>query len=77
MADEATKRSDKEWRGSPLQMGSGLDPYGIKEILIEFDNGETDVFEPRLREEFGSYELHQMAVYVETLSHSLRKDPNR
>ncbi len=77
MADEATKSSDKEWRGSPLQMGSGLDPYGIKEIVIEFDRGETDVFEPRLREEFGSYELHQMAVHVETLSHSLRRDPNR
>ena len=77
MAEESRERSENEWRGSPLQMRGGLDPYGIEEIVIEFDNGEMDVFEPRRREEFGSYELHQMAVYVKTLSHSLRRDPKR
>jgi hypothetical protein len=77
MAEEAKERAPNEWRGSPLQMGGGLDPYGIKEIVVEFDNGEMDVFEPRRREEFGSYELHQMAVYVKTLARDLRKDPKR
>ncbi len=77
MSEEARERPENEWRGSPLQMRRGLDPYRIKEIVVEFDNGEMDVFEPRLREEFGSYELHQMAVYVKTLSHDLRKDPKR
>jgi hypothetical protein len=40
MAEEAGERPDKEWRGSPLQMWSGLDPYGIKEIVLEFDTGD-------------------------------------
>ena len=77
MAEEAKERAANEWRGSPLQMGGGLDPYGIKEIVVEFDNGEMDVFEPRRRKEFGSYELHQMAVYIKTLARDLRKDPKR
>jgi hypothetical protein len=28
--------SNTEWRGSPLD----LDPYGIKEIVVEYDNGD-------------------------------------
>lgn len=70
MAEEA-KRSG-EWQGSPLQMGSGLDPYGIEEIVIEFDTGDKEVLVPRLRDEFGSYELMQAATYLDSLSHQLR-----
>ena len=44
-----------------------LDPYGIRGVLLEFDNGNTDVFTPRMHEEFKSYELQQMAVYIETI----------
>jgi len=54
-----------------------MDPYGIREVVIEFDNGDEDVFRPRMREEFGSYELQQLAVYIETLSHDVKKDANR
>ena len=75
MAEEAREMAENEWRGSPLQMRTGLDPYGVEEIVIEFDNGEMDVFEPLGREEFGAYELHQMAVYVKTLAQDLRRDP--
>ena len=52
---------------------SGMDAHGIKEIVIEFDNGDEDIFTPKLREEFESYELHQMAVYIDSIAHSLRK----
>ena len=66
--------TDKQWRGSPLDVAeSSMDPYGIKEIVIEFDNGDEDVFTPKLREEFESYELHQMTVYIDSIAHSLRK----
>ena len=66
--------TDRHWRGSPLDVAeSSVDAYGIKEIIIEFDNGDEDVFTPKQREGFESYELHQMAVYIDTLAHSIRK----
>ncbi|MBA3491518.1 MAG: hypothetical protein H0T55_05490 [Rubrobacteraceae bacterium] len=66
--------TDRQWRGSPLDVaGSNMDAYGIKEIVIEFDNGDEDVFTPKQREEFESYELHQMAVYIDAMAHSIRK----
>ena len=62
------------WRGSPLDMAeSSIDAYGIEEIVIEFDNGDEDIFRPKLRDEFESYELHQMAVYLDSMAHSIRK----
>jgi hypothetical protein len=51
----------------------GMDPDGIKEIVIEFGSGDEDVFRPRRREEFGSYELHMMAAYLDSIAHSVRK----
>ncbi len=63
----------REWRGSPLDMAGGMDPYGISEIVIEFDNGDQDIFRPRRREEFGSYELHMMGAYLDSIAHSVRK----
>jgi hypothetical protein len=65
---------DRQWRGSPLDVSEGtMDPYGIKEIVIEFDNGDEDVLRPKQREEFESYELHQMGTYLDTLAHSIRE----
>jgi hypothetical protein len=58
-------------------MGDGIDPYGIREVVIEFDNGDLDTFRPRLRDEFYSYELQQMATYIETLASSVRKGRRR
>ena len=66
--------NDRHWRGSPLDMGgSTMDAYGIKEIVIEFDDGDEDVFRPKQRDEFESYELHQMAAYLDSIAHSIRK----
>ncbi len=65
---------DKNWRGSPLDLAdAGMDPYGIREIVIEFESGDEDVFRPLRREEFGSYELHMMATYLDSIAHSVRK----
>ena len=63
---------DTEWRGSPLDMAGGMDPYGIREIVIEFENGDQDVFRPRLRGEFESYDLHMMGAYLDSIAHSVR-----
>ena len=52
------------WQGTPLEMELGLDPYGIKEIVMEFDTGEEEVMRPKVREEFGSYELYEAANYL-------------
>ena len=72
MSQEARERPNNEWQGTPLQMGGGgLDPYGIKEIVIEFDTGDEEILKPRARDEFRSYELQQAATYLETLSHQL------
>ena len=70
MSEEPTSREDY-WEGSPLQMVLGLDPYGIKEIVIEFDTGDEEVLKPQMREEFGSYELWEAATYLGTLSRQL------
>ena len=74
---------DREWRGSPLDIAeSGVDPYGISEFVIEFDNGDAgspELWERSLnrsrrrREEFGSYELHMMGAYLDSIAHSVRK----
>jgi len=55
----------RNWQGTPLDMGENLDPYGIKELCIQYDTGDEDIFRPRLRREFGSYELQQVAAYLE------------
>lgn len=65
--------NERYWRGSPLDAGGGFDPYGIREVVFEFEDGETDTFRPRSRDLFGSYELHQMATYIDAIAHSLRK----
>ena len=70
------EENNRDRRTSVLEVGE-MDPYGIREVVIEFDNGDEDVFKPRMREEFGSYELQQLAVYIETLSRDVKKDANR
>ena len=66
--------TDRHWRGSPLDVaGSSVDAYGIKEVVIEFDNDDEDILRPKRRDEFGSYELHQLAAYLDSLAHSIRK----
>jgi len=45
-------------------MELGMDPYGIKEIVFEFDTGEEEIMRLKLGEEFGSYELHEAAHYL-------------
>ena len=69
MSEEAKRTG--EWRGSPLQMGSGLDPFGITEIVLRLDTGDTETLKPRIRERFGSYELSQAATYLDSISSQL------
>jgi len=53
-------------------MCSGMDPYGIQEIVVQFDTGDEEVLKPKAREEFKAYELQQTAVYMGTLAHQLK-----
>jgi hypothetical protein len=69
MSEEAKRTG--EWRGSPLQMGSGLDPYGITEIVLKLDAGDGETLKPRIRERFGAYELSQAATYLDSISSQL------
>jgi hypothetical protein len=66
------ERTGGEWHGSPLDVG-GIDPYGIKEIIVEYDTGDEEILKPRLRDEYGAYELQQAAVYLGTLAGELRR----
>lgn len=61
----------RQWKGTPLDMGENLEPNGIKELCIEYDTGDEDVFRPRQRREFGSYELHQASAYVHSIASRL------
>jgi hypothetical protein len=60
----AQHEGGEQWRGTSLEMELGMDPYGIKEIVFEFDTGEEDIMRPKFGEEFGSYELHEAAHYL-------------
>ena len=74
MQEPGGDEANREWRGSPLDISdAGMDPRGIKEIVIEFDNGDSDVFRPRSRDQFESYELHMMSAYLDTVAHDARK----
>ncbi len=70
------QENSRDRRTSVLEVGE-MDPYGIREVVMEFDNGDEYVFRPRMREEFHSYELQQLAVYIEVLSHDVKSDSNR
>ena len=75
MQDANRKGADREWRGSPLDISdAGMDPKGVREIVIEFDNGDSDVITPRRRKVFESYELHMMSVYLDTVAHDARRN---
>ena len=69
--------SEREWTGTPLDRREDMDPYGVLEVAIEFGNGDRDVFRARQREEFGSYEIHMMAAYIDSMAHSIRKGQKR
>jgi len=66
-----------EWSGTPLDMWDRMDPRGIKEIVVEYDYGESDTFTPKKREEFHAYELHQMAAYFSAIQAAIRKEQRR
>lgn len=69
--------NDKEWRGSPLDIAdTGIDPKGITEFVLEFDNGDSFVFRPKIRKEFGAYELQQMATGLDTAASEARRNLN-
>jgi hypothetical protein len=56
----------EEWVGTPLD-ADHVDPRGIVEIVVEFDEGE-EVLTSRLNERFGSYDLYEAANYIHHLS---------
>ncbi len=67
----------QEWEGTPLEKRDEMDPYGVQEVVLQFGNGDVDIFRPRQRPEFGSYELHMMAAYIDALAHGIRKGQKR
>jgi hypothetical protein len=66
-----SEESPREWVGTPLDM-SEVDPRGIKEIIVELDEGE-EVLRPKTNERFGSYELNEAARYIFFLSNHIVK----
>lgn len=61
----------REWVGTPLD-AVGIDPRGIVEIVVEFDEGE-EVITPKINERFGAYDLNEAARYVYFLSNHILK----
>jgi hypothetical protein len=60
-----------------MDLRGDMNPEGVQEVIIEFGNGDVDIFRPRQRDEFASYELHQMAAYIDSMAHSIRKGQKR
>ncbi len=69
--EQRWSRVDDEWVGTPLD-ADRVDPRGIVEISVEFDEGE-EVLTPRISERFGSYDLNEAARYVFFLSNHIQK----
>lgn len=69
--------NESRWRGTPLDMREGMDPFGVQEVVIQYLNDDEDVFTPSRRQEFKSYELHQMAAYIDAMASSIRKGTRR
>jgi hypothetical protein len=59
------------WVGTPLD-ADRIDPRGIAEIVVEFDEGE-EIITPKTKERFGSYELNEAARYIFFLSNHIQK----
>jgi hypothetical protein len=57
--------------GTPLDTEE-VDPFGIVEITVEFDEGE-EVLTPKINERFGSYDLNEAARYIYFLSNHILK----
>jgi hypothetical protein len=72
MENEASR-----WRGTPLDMRDNLDPHDVREVVIQYLNGDEDVFTPKRRERFESYELHQMGTYIDAMAAAIRKGSRR
>jgi hypothetical protein len=65
--------NERDWTGNALDLRGVLDPHGISEVVIEFEEGDTDVFTSRLNKDFKAYELHQMAGYLDGIIGSIKK----
>jgi hypothetical protein len=57
--------------GTPLDVDR-IDPRGIQEIVVMFDEGE-EVLTPKINERFGSYDLNEAARYIYFLSNHILK----
>lgn len=65
--------SEREITANAIDLRGRLDPKGIAEVVFEFDGGDTDIFRPKRRDEFKSYELHQMGGYIDAVIGTIRK----
>jgi hypothetical protein len=57
--------------GTPLDADL-IDPRGIQEIVVMFDEGE-EILTPKINERFGSYDLNEAARYMYFLSNHILK----
>jgi hypothetical protein len=67
---EVSEKPGTEWVGTPLDAVE-VDPRGIAEITVEFDEGE--VLTPKINDRFGSYDLNEAARYIFFLSNHISK----
>lgn len=65
--------NDRHWTGNPIDLRGNVEPAGIREIIIEFEGGDSDTFTSKLNENFEAYELHQMAGYIDGIIGSISK----
>ena len=61
----------KEWVETPLDTDE-VDPRGIVEIVVEFDEGE-EALTPKANERFDPYDLNEAARYIFFLSNHIVK----
>jgi hypothetical protein len=68
---EVSEKLGAEWVGTSLD-ADRIDPRGIVEITVEFDEGE-EILTPKINERFGSYDLNEAARYIFFLSNHISK----
>ena len=55
-----------------MELRGGIKLRGIREGVLALEPEGEEVLVPKMREESGAYELHEVAVYVKNLGLKLR-----
>jgi hypothetical protein len=68
-SESKPRNADKTVTGTPLDLRHRLNPRGVRNVVIEYGDGDRNILSPKGGvEEFGAYEMYQMSIYLKDLA---------